>query len=460
MLIALVITALAGFTVWLVFFRFKWLKWSIGWAIVTSFFFLHLLLIFMIGLRFVTPYSTDAKVVQHTIQLVPRLPEPTLVTAVLVEPDVPVKKGQPLFQFDRRPFEYKVKQLEATLAEAKQNVGVLRAEARAAAAKVVQVRSDLAYARQQGERYKALAAASAGSEQDQQKWASQVLADEALLKESEAQAARATLRADAEIDGVNTTVAAVQAELDLARYYLDNTTLVAPEDGRIMNLQVRPGMVSGDYRLGAIASFIAESDRYVLASYTQETLKYVRPGQPVEVAMNLYPGQIFRGKVDTVWWGSGEGQFLPSGNLPKFQPPPPQSPQGLFAVKIHLDDPTPSKFPIGAQCTAAIYTGGMQGAWAALRRVSSCWPSRPSTTPPPCATAPSPCAWPPNSTRPARRTCSPSSSFRPRNWPARRRPSSCTTCASPTSLPCTWPSAEASTARLPLPSGTALCRHP
>ena len=34
-----------------------------------------------------------------------------------------------------------------------------------------------------------------------------------------------------EIGGVNTTVAAVQAELDQARFYLDNTTLVAPEDG-------------------------------------------------------------------------------------------------------------------------------------------------------------------------------------------------------------------------------------
>lgn len=48
----------------------------------------------MIGLRFVTPYSTEAKVIQHTIQLIPRLPEPTLVTAVLVAPNVPVKQGQ------------------------------------------------------------------------------------------------------------------------------------------------------------------------------------------------------------------------------------------------------------------------------------------------------------------------------------------------------------------------------
>ncbi len=97
--------------VWLVFFKFKWLRFSIAWGVVSSFVVLHVLLIFMIGLRFVTPYTTNAKVIQHTIQLIPRLPEPTLVTAVLVEPDVLVKKGQPLFQFDRRPYEYKVRQL-------------------------------------------------------------------------------------------------------------------------------------------------------------------------------------------------------------------------------------------------------------------------------------------------------------------------------------------------------------
>lgn len=81
-----------------------------------------------VGLRFVTPFSVDAKVIQHTIQLIPRLSEPTLVTAVLVEPNVPVKKGQPLFEFDRRPYEYKVNQLQAQLAQAKQNVLILKAD--------------------------------------------------------------------------------------------------------------------------------------------------------------------------------------------------------------------------------------------------------------------------------------------------------------------------------------------
>ena len=135
--------------VWLVFFKFRWLKFSIAWGVFSVFVGLHLLIIFLIGLRFVTPFSTEAKVIQHTIQLTPRLPEPTLVTAVLVEPNVPVKKGTPLFQFDRRPYEYKVRQLEAQLAEAKQNVLVLKADIQVTAEKIVKLKSQLEYAKYQ-----------------------------------------------------------------------------------------------------------------------------------------------------------------------------------------------------------------------------------------------------------------------------------------------------------------------
>ena len=84
-------------------------------------------------------------------------------------------------------------------------------------------------------------------------------------------------------------------------------------------------MVSGIYRIGGIAALIADADRYLLATYFQENLKYVRPGQPVEVAFDLYPGQIFRGRVDTIWKANGAGQYLPSDEIPKFQPRAPTS---------------------------------------------------------------------------------------------------------------------------------------
>ena len=354
--------------VWLVFFKFKWLKFSIAWGFFSTFFAVHLLLIFLIGLRFVTPLATEARIIQHTIQLVPRLPEPTLVTAVLVQPNVPVKKGQPLFQFDRRPYEFKVRQLEAQLAKAKQDVLVLKADTAINEQKIARLRADLDFAKYQLKLSAELAKQGAGPEEDAQKWAAQVAAYDASIMEAQAEETRARLRYTSDIGGVNTTVAAIQAELDQARYYLDNTLMVAPEDGYIMNLQVRPGMVAGELRVGAIASFIVDADRYLLANYFQENLKYVKPGQEVEIALDLYPGQIFKGRVEAIWQGSGQGQLLPSGTLPNFQYVPTELPQGQFAVAIRLDGADQSKFPIGTQGRSAIYTHP-NSAFVVLRKI-------------------------------------------------------------------------------------------
>jgi multidrug resistance efflux pump len=366
MIIGLLIVVFYVFFIWLIFFKLRLLQFSIAWAVVSVFVGLHLLLIFVIGLRFVTPYSTDAKIIQHTIQLVPRLSEPTLVTAVLVEPNVPVKKGQPLFQFDRRPYEYKVEQLQAQLAQAKQNVGVLKADVEIAEQEVAKARSEREYAQYQQRLEQRLAQEEAVREVNAQKWDAQLKIADAAIRKAQAEVESARLNYESEIGGVNTTVAQVQAELAQAQYFLDNTTLAAPEDGYLFNLQVRPGMVAGDYRLGAIAAFVCEADRYLLATYYQENLKYVKSGQPVEVALDLYPGQIFTGQVDSIWQGSGQGQLLPSGTMARFDPPP-IVPQGRFAVKIVLDDKDPAKFPIGTQGAAAIYTSG--GGFAALRRI-------------------------------------------------------------------------------------------
>jgi len=410
MIFALLITFIFILFVWLVFFKFKWLKFSMTWGIVTAFFALHIFLIFIIGLRFVTPYSTNMKVVQHTIQLIPRLPEPTLVTAVLVQPDVPVKKGQPLFQFDRRPYEYqvsqlqaqleassasavsakyKVDQLKAGLASAQQDVRMYKADLDASEQKVTRTKSELEYAKYQQQLSQGLAQKGAGPEEDAQKWNAQMNADEAAVLEATAEAERSRLKYQSQWEGVNTTVASataqlkeseaaekqaiatiasLKAQMELARYYLDNTLLVAPEDGRIVNLQVQPGMVAGIFRVGGIASFIVDADRYLLASFNQETLKYVKVGQPVEVALDLYPGQVFEAGVDSIWWANGEGQYLPSDIIPKFYPADPMVPQGEFAVKIYLKNPSKVGLPIGAQGAAAIYTSG--GGFAALRKIS------------------------------------------------------------------------------------------
>lgn len=87
---------------------------------------------------------------------------------------------------------------------------------------------------------------------------------EAAYDAAASEAEKAKLKFDSTVGGVNTTVASIQAQLVEARYYLDNTLLRAPEDGMVVSLQVRPGMVAGDLRIGALASFLVDADRYLL----------------------------------------------------------------------------------------------------------------------------------------------------------------------------------------------------
>ena len=370
MMAGFLVLAIACFVFWLVFLKLKLLRMTPGWVFGFSVVVLHLFLIFVIGLRFVTPQSANAIIVQHTIQLIPRLSEPTLVTAVLVEDNTDVKKDQALFQFERTVYEARVAQLEAELAAAKQNVDILRANVEAAKGAVARASADLDYAEHQVKIYERLAREDSTRLDDVTLWRDKVGEAQGAKAEDEAKLAATVLSYESDINGVNTNVVNIEAQLQQAQFYLDNTTMKAPEDGRIVNLQVRPGMVSGILRIGGIAALIASADRYLLATYFQENLKYVHPGQFAEIAFNLYPGQIFKGHVDSIWKANGQGQYLPSDEIPKYEPPPPTVPQGQYAVKIIVDDPDQSRFPIGAQGVAAIYVDGDKGSWAALRKIA------------------------------------------------------------------------------------------
>jgi multidrug resistance efflux pump len=234
MMFAFLITFLFALVVWLVFFKFKWLKFTKAWGVLVLFFAAHLFLTFIVGLRFITPYSTNLKVVQYTIQLVPRLPEPTLVTAVLVQPNVAVKKGQPLFQFDRRPYEYQVRQLEAQieaasasaisskfkvdqlragLAGANQDVLMYKADLDAAKQKVIKSKSESEYAKYQQQLSQGLSQKGAGPEEDAQKWTAQMQAEEAAVLQAQAEAERSRLKYESQFEGVNTTVASATAQM-------------------------------------------------------------------------------------------------------------------------------------------------------------------------------------------------------------------------------------------------------
>lgn len=365
MLLITSITAFYILAVWLVFFRYRWLRFNIVWGILSFWVGVHLLLVFIIALRFFQPYSSDAHIIRHTIQIVPRLPEPTLLTKVLVEPNAPVKKGEPLYEFDKTIYLARVKEQEAALKQAQQNVLILQADIKEAEQAVVRAKAQLDFAEVQKRRFTDLTRQGGARQENLDKWTDEVISRGAAAKEAEANLDKAQAAYASQIDGVNTKVIETQARLDQAKYYLEQTTIRAPADGFIVNQQAQPGLVVGDRRIGAVAAFITSDKPYLLAAYHQEHLKLVRPGQPVEIALDLYPGQIFKGSVRTVWWGTGQGQIKPSGNVPNFLLP---KLPGRFVVQIDFDDTDKYRLPAGAHGSAAIYTGEGKG-FEVLRRI-------------------------------------------------------------------------------------------
>jgi multidrug resistance efflux pump len=304
------------------------------------------------------------RVIRNNVQLVPRLPNPTLLTDVLVQPDTHVKKGTPLFQFDKRIYEFRVEHAKAQLASDKQNVLVMKANVDAAAQAVVQAKANRQFAQDQVTRYEAMVKQGAGPRETLQQWQDQLIVADANIQSAMANEKKARLEYESEIDGVNTAVAKATAILKEAEYYLEQTVIHAPADGFITNLQAQPGLVVGGRRIGAIASFICEDKPYILATYFQEHLKYVKEGQPVEIALDTHPGQILNGKVEAVWQAAGQGQMMPQGKLPTFDEP---LPKGRFAVKIRMDNPG-QDLAAGVQGATAIYTG-KGNSFSILRRI-------------------------------------------------------------------------------------------
>jgi multidrug resistance efflux pump len=350
---AIALTIVYVVAVYLVFFKFKWIKFSLVWGIVSFWIGFHLMLVFLIGIRFYAPYTYDAHIIRNTIQIVPRLEGPTLLKEVLVEPNVPVKKGQPLYKFDRSIYEEKLKSAQAQLAAAEQNIAIMQADVEAATSQLAEAQAQLIYSQQQKSRFDKLSVEGGARQEDADKWDSEVDANTAAVSAATANLQKAQLSLDMNIGGVNTDVAQAQAAVAEAEYYLDNTTIYAPEDGFIVNQQAWAGLVVGDFRIGAIAAFVTDRDPYMLAGFYQEHIKLVEPGQPVEIALDIDPGNIYTGKVKQIWWATGQGQYLPSGRIPNFTFP---KFQGRFAVEVVFDDDE-AFLPAGGHGAVAVYTG-------------------------------------------------------------------------------------------------------
>ena len=110
----------------------------------------------------------------------------------------------------------------------------------------------------------------------------------------------------ADLEGAKATRAA-------ARLRLGYTKITTPFDGVVGEREVQPG----DYvNIGSnLIDVVPLPKVYVIANYKETQLTHVKPGQPVEVTVDSFPGERWRGRVERIAPASGS-QFalLPPDN--------------------------------------------------------------------------------------------------------------------------------------------------
>lgn len=108
-------------------------------------------------------------------------------------------------------------------------------------------------------------------------------------------------------------IAQAEAALATARQQLVHTRVLAPVDGEIVRVALNPGEMAQPGQV--IASVVADGSLRVEAFLEETKVRNVRPGQPVEVELDAFPGRSFRGRITTIGAAAGsEFALIPQNN--------------------------------------------------------------------------------------------------------------------------------------------------
>ena len=107
-----------------------------------------------------------------------------------------------------------------------------------------------------------------------------------------------------------------RAQLENARWDLTQTTVLAPGNGTMVNVMLRPGFFVAGMPFNEVMTFV-DDEYQIFALFGQNELHQVEPGNEAEITLDTYPGRIIKAHVDSVIWAQGQGQLDASGDLPR-----------------------------------------------------------------------------------------------------------------------------------------------
>ncbi len=323
-----------------------------------------LLATLLLGMNYNHPFTTEARFYFTTTPIVPNVSG--TVIDVPVKTGARVKAGEVLFQLDPAPFENARRAVAAQLADARQGSEQLKASAEVAAKNLESTRANEAAAKDVFDRSQKLVNSGAISQADFEKSKNAYLAAKGSAESAAAEANRAKLDAESAIQGVNTEVARLQAELDNAQFNLDSATVRAPTDGVILQMFLRPGMRAASLPLRPVMIFMPDERPTFAAAFLQNSAQRIEEGSEAEVILPAVPGRFFKAKVVAVGAYIPQGQLQPSGNLIA-----PETIQGNGRIIVQIDitdDLSEYQIVPGSNGNVAIYTDHMHHL-AVMRKV-------------------------------------------------------------------------------------------
>jgi membrane fusion protein (multidrug efflux system) len=237
------------------------------------------------------------------------------VQEVLVSENQSVAAGQALFRLDPEPFRVAVARAEARLGQVRTDLEALRASYRAKQADITVAETNHVYAVKEQRRVSDLA---------QKRFVSAAKLDEvehnAEVTAQQVVALRRDLKRIARSlgGGIDTPIErhpdyqAALAELKQARLDLKHTLVSASLAGSVSKLP-EPGQY---IKAGNTAMLVvANKHVWVEANFSETDLTYVRPGQPVKLRIDTYPGRQWHGVVDSLSPATGaEFAVIPAQN--------------------------------------------------------------------------------------------------------------------------------------------------
>ena len=283
------------------------------------------------------------------------------LTDVLVGDNERINAGQVLARIDDRDFKVALDQAQAdvaaaqaTLASKQAQLEVQQSVIEAAKATIEVDNANKTFAGQENKRYTDLAATGYGSVQNAQAAQSKNAGADAAIARDKANLVSALKQVDllkAEVAQAVAASARAVALQQQAELNLSYTTITAPIDGVVGNRTLRTGQfVQAGTQL---MSLVPASGAYIIANYKETQLTDVHEGQAVDVAVDMFPGKVVHGHVDSLAPASGQ----------EFALLPPDNATGNFTkvvqripVKIALDGGAPIELRPGMSVIPSIET--------------------------------------------------------------------------------------------------------